>query len=102
MMASRRDHLQQVIRPQLATGAVVITDRYVDSTYAYQGYGSGVDQQWIAATMGLVTDGLLPALTVLLDLDPVVGLERKYRLFEGDETCVQLRAPRPRVSPARA
>ena len=87
MMAGRRDHLQQVIRPQLATGAVVITDRYVDSTYAYQGYGSGVDRQWIAATMGLVTDGLLPALTVLLDLDPVVGLERKYRLFEGDETA---------------
>ena len=44
MMASRRDHLQQVIRPQLAPGAVVITDRYVDSTYAYQGYGSGVDR----------------------------------------------------------
>ena len=41
MMASRRDHLQQVILPQLATGAVVITDRYVDSTYAYQGYGLG-------------------------------------------------------------
>ena len=87
MMASRRDHLQQVILPQLATGAVVITDRYVDSTYAYQGYGSGVDRQWIAATMGLVTDGLLPALTVLLDLDPVVGLARKYRLFGGDETA---------------
>ena len=86
MMASRRDHLQQVIRPQLATGAVVITDRYVDSTYAYQGYGSGVDRRWIAATMGLVTDGLLPALTVLLDLDPAVGLARKYRLFGGDET----------------
>ena len=86
MMASRRDHLQQVILPQLATGAVVITDRYVDSTYAYQGYGSGVDRQWIAATMGLVTDELLPTLTVLLDLDPAVGLARKYRLFGGDET----------------
>ena len=102
MMAGRRDHLQQVIRPRLATGAIVITDRYVDSTYAYQGYGSGVDRQWIAATMGLVTDRLLPALTVLLDLDPVVGLERKYRLFEGDETASRLRAPRSGLSPARA
>ena len=87
MMASRRDHIQEVIRPQLAAGVVVITDRYTDSTYAYQGCGSGIEHQWISLIMERVTGGLLPSLTILLDLDPATGLTRKYHAL-GDKEAI--------------
>jgi dTMP kinase len=72
--ADRAHHVDTVIRPALANGMVVLTDRYVDSTLAYQGAGRG-----LADTRTLTdwaTGGLLPDLTVLLDLDPEAGLRR--------------------------
>jgi dTMP kinase len=71
--ADRAQHVDTVIGPALAAGAVVLTDRYVDSTLAYQGAGRGLDAKPVT---DWATGGLTPRLTVLLDLDPVLGLAR--------------------------
>jgi dTMP kinase len=75
-MAARREHVSSVIGPALTRGAVVISDRYTDATVAYQGYGQGVDVQTIHEMNMLATGGVLPDLTLVLDLDPLVGMER--------------------------
>jgi dTMP kinase len=72
--ADRAHHVETVIRPALAAGRVVLTDRYVDSTLAYQGAGRGLADT--AQVTAWATGGLLPDLTVLLDLDPQIGLRR--------------------------
>ena len=77
LAAARADHVAHVIQPALQAGQVVLTDRYIDSTYAYQGYGSGVDLAWLDTITTYATGGLLPTLTILLDLDPAIGLARK-------------------------
>ena len=74
--ASRAQLVQEVIRPALAAGRVVLCDRFTDSTVSYQGYGRGLDLHCIARLNALATDGLRPDLTFLLDLDPAVGLLR--------------------------
>ncbi len=76
-MAVRAQHMEEVIMPALARGAVVVCDRFVDATYAYQGYGRGVDLGIIATLNRLVTKGVTPNLTILLDCDVDVGLQRK-------------------------
>ena len=76
-MAVRSQHMEEVITPALARGAVVVCDRFVDATYAYQGYGRGVDLGIIATLNRLVTKGVTPNLTILLDCDVDVGLTRK-------------------------
>lgn len=73
--ADRAHHVETVIAPALAQGAVVLTDRYVDSTLAYQGAGRGLGDDAKTVTTW-ATGGLVPNLTVLLDLDPAVGLAR--------------------------
>jgi len=75
-MAARQLHVVRVIRPALDAGEIVVSDRYADATLAYQGYGRGLDLQTIRELNALATGGVLPDLTLLLDLDPAVGLKR--------------------------
>ncbi|MGD0230498.1 MAG: dTMP kinase [Syntrophorhabdales bacterium] len=76
-MAVRTQHMEEVIMPALARGGIVLCDRFVDATYAYQGYGRGVDLGIIATLNRLVTKGITPNLTILLDCDADVGLKRR-------------------------
>ena len=71
--------MTKVIDPALARGAIVITDRYIDSSLAYQGAGRGIPTADIARLNSWATDGRLPDLTVLLDMDPAAGLSRHVR-----------------------
>jgi dTMP kinase len=75
-MAARQQHVAEVIRPALARGGVVISDRYVDATLAYQGFGQGVELETIRDLNALATGGLLPDLTLVLDLEPALGMSR--------------------------
>jgi dTMP kinase len=75
-MAARQEHVSRVIAPGLARGAVVISDRYADATVAYQGYGQGMDVQTVRELNLLATGGILPDLTLVLDLDPAAGMAR--------------------------
>lgn len=74
--ADRSQHLAEVIRPALNKGAVVLTDRYADSTIAYQGYGRGLDLALIAKINEIASGGLWPDLTFLLDLDVKAAFAR--------------------------
>jgi dTMP kinase len=74
--ADRAHHVDTVIRPALRQGRIVLTDRYIDSTLAYQGAGRGLTVAEARVVTAWATDGLLPDLTVVLDLDPRTGLER--------------------------
>jgi dTMP kinase len=77
--ADRAEHVAKVIDPALERGAVVITDRYIDSSLAYQGAGRGQAIADIASLNSWATDGREPDLTVLLDMDPAEGLSRRTR-----------------------
>ncbi len=76
--ADRAQHVAAVIRPALARGDVVLCDRYVDSSVAYQGAGRALGGSDIAELSTWATDGLLPDLVVLLDIDPAIGLQRAH------------------------
>lgn len=75
--AARAQIVEQVVKPRLADGEIVISDRYYDSTIAYQGYGHQQNLDDIRALVKYATGGLTPDLTILLDLDVEVGLGRK-------------------------
>jgi len=75
--ASRAQLVQEVIRPALAAGKIVLCDRFADSTIAYQGYGRGLDLDALAFITRFATGGLKPDLTVLLTLDAEHGLRRR-------------------------
>ncbi len=74
--AARAQHLEELIRPELEDGKVVLCDRFSDATIAYQGYGRGLDVEMIRVLDKIVTAGLRPDLTVLLDIDAAAGLAR--------------------------
>ncbi|MCW2543921.1 MAG: tmk, partial [Frankiales bacterium] len=74
--ADRAQHVATVVRPALDRGAAVISDRYVDSSLAYQGAGRALPAAEVAELSRWATQGLVPHLTVLLDIDPAVGLSR--------------------------
>jgi dTMP kinase len=75
--ASRAQLVEQVIRPHLARGGIVICDRYADSTLAYQGYGHQIEIEPLKVLVNFATGGLKPDLTILLDVDVEIGLRRK-------------------------
>jgi dTMP kinase len=75
--ASRAQHVEDVIRPHLENGGVVVCDRYMDSSLAYQGYGHGLSQQDLRAITFFATGGLMPDLTLLLDVQAENGLRRR-------------------------
>ena len=74
--AARAEHVSFLIRPALERGAVVVSDRFVDSSIAYQGVGRDLGQSDIAGISNWATAGVAADLTIVLDLDPVVGLAR--------------------------
>lgn len=74
--ASRAQLVQDIVRPALTRGEVVVCDRYFDSSLAYQGAGRGLPLPLLQSITREVTGGLTPDLTILLDLDPAVGLAR--------------------------
>jgi dTMP kinase len=77
--ADRAEHVDGVITPALERGAIVITDRYVDSSLAYQGAGRNLPVDEIARINSWATGGRVPNLTILLDMDPLAGLNRRAR-----------------------
>ena len=77
--AARAQIVSEVIRPQLEKGVVVISDRYADSTLAYQGYGHGLDLKVLRGILDFATGGLTPDLTLLLDVDVETGLSRRQQ-----------------------
>ena len=75
--ASRAQLVTEVIRPAMQSGKVVICDRYADSTTAYQSYGRGLDLEMVRAINYAAVQGIVPSLTILLDIPPEEGLARK-------------------------
>lgn len=82
--ADRAHHVDTVIEPALAAGKVVIGDRYLDSTYAYQGAGRALSLDDVRTVMQFAVAGRMPDITVLLDIDPVEGLRRARGEGAGD------------------
>jgi len=78
-MAARSQLVQEVIRPALQRGQIVVCDRFLDSTLAYQGYGNGVDISFIKKLGDEVVDGMHPDLTIVMDMDVKKGLLRTGR-----------------------
>jgi dTMP kinase len=76
-LASRSQHVEEMILPNLKLGNIVLCDRYTDSTLAYQGFGHSVDQATLKKLLDFSTGGLYPDLTILLDLDVEIGLQRR-------------------------
>lgn len=76
-LAARAQLVEQLIKPALQDGKIILCDRYGDSTLAYQGYGHGLDLEKLRQMLDFATDHLKPDLTILLDLDVKTGLMRK-------------------------
>ncbi len=84
VFASRAQHLEQLIRPALARGDTVLCDRFTDASWAYQGGGRQMPDEWIATLEQMVHGDLQPDLTLLLDLPVEQGLKRASRRGEAD------------------
>ncbi len=84
LAASRAQNVHQRIKPAVDRGAVVVCDRFIDSTLAYQGYGRDFDLDLLKSLNRLATGGVTPDLTILLDLPPEVGLERSKALDKAE------------------
>jgi dTMP kinase len=82
--AARVQHIKEVIEPALERGEIVITDRFCDSTVAYQGYARGLDLKLIDSLDVIATKKLRPDITILLDIDVKTGLARNKALNKGD------------------
>jgi dTMP kinase len=82
--AARVQHIREVIVPALDRGDIVITDRFCDSTLAYQGYGRGIDKALVETLDMIATGGLRPDITLLLDTDVETGLRRNKAMNKND------------------
>lgn len=90
--ADRAHHVTSLVRPALERGAIVVTDRYIDSSVAYQGAGRELDGDEVSRISRWATNGLVPDLTVLLDVDPVISKARRERdaARDGDDKLESL------------
>ncbi len=83
VLADRAQHVREKLRPAVAAGEIVISDRYSDSTIAYQGYGRGFDLKLLADLNRLASDSMQPDLTLVLDVPVETGLERTRARVKG-------------------
>lgn len=74
--AARSDHVEHLIRPAVMDGKIVLCDRFMDSTRVYQGISGGLDQAFMANLERVAINGMTPNLTIILDIDPEVGMQR--------------------------
>jgi len=79
LMADRAQHVERVIRPAIEAGQTVLCDRFLGSTYAYQGAGKGLAESLIDSLQDVVSTKIMPDLTLLLDVEPAVGLARSAK-----------------------
>ncbi len=84
VFAARAQHIEKLIEPALASGKWVLCDRFADATFAYQGAGRGLSIENITQLQSMVQKSLRPDLTIILDLDPAIGMERANRRGELD------------------
>lgn len=84
--AARADHVDQVIRPAIGRGAIVLCDRFVDSSRVYQGVTGGLEPGFMQALETVAVAGMMPDLTIILDIDPQVGMRRATKR-RGDEVA---------------
>lgn len=89
MFAARAQHIQNVIAPKLAAGEWVVSDRYIDASYAYQGGGRQLDMSLITALDKHIVKDVMPDLTLLLDVPPEVGAERAASRGNGKDRIEQ-------------
>lgn len=74
--AARSDHVEQVIRPAVERGSIVLCDRFIDSSRVYQGVTGGIDADFMKALEAVAINGMMPDMTLIFDIDPVEGLKR--------------------------
>ena len=98
MTAARAEHVRQVIRPALASGALVLCDRFADSTLAYQGAGRGLPLDQLLVLQELAVGDTWPTLTLLLDVPVATGLERRRRAGRANRLDVEHVAFHERVA----
>jgi dTMP kinase len=101
VLADRAQHVREKLGPALEAGQIVISDRYADSTVAYQGYGRGLDLKLVRDLNRLASGGITPDLTIVLDCSPETGLERSkarargavdiHDRFEGEQLAFHCR-----------
>lgn len=76
--AARSDHVEQVIRPAVTRGAIVLCDRFLDSSRVYQGVTGNLDPEFMARLEEVTVNGMMPDMTLILDIDPELGLQRAH------------------------
>lgn len=94
LFAARQLHVDRVIKPNLDDGKIVISDRFTDSTRAYQGYGHGLDLEIIEELKETVLKGLEPDLTFILDIDSKAGLDRSERRLAAEALDIKQKEDR--------
>ncbi len=81
--SARNDHVEQVIRPAVEVGKIVLCDRFMDSSRVYQGVTGGLDGEFMRQLEEVAINGMTPDLTLILDIDPAIGLERAAKRRSG-------------------